>query len=149
MPLIFLPFEMIIVEELQYIFFKNKYEENDKLVHFKKLEENETEKKIKTIQYDNDTDYIDRQTIDLALNSEIQLRSTIPGDSPSNWRTESLNRTLLNKARCMILYSGLAKSFWAEDVAMAAYINNRIPKHSLNRKIQKKSGQAKPLILLF
>ena len=43
-----------------------------------------------------------------------------------------MNRTLLDKARCMLAESKLPKRFWAEAIATSAYIANRSPKTSLN-----------------
>ncbi|CAG4958833.1 unnamed protein product [Colias eurytheme] len=46
--------------------------------------------------------------------------------------SERMNRTLIERAKCMLLNSGLQKDFWAEAVTTAAYIVNRSPTRSLS-----------------
>lgn len=48
-----------------------------------------------------------------------------------NGLAERMNRTLVEKAKCMIFDADLTKSFWAEAVATAAYIVNRSPTKGL------------------
>ena len=38
-----------------------------------------------------------------------------------------MNRTLLNKVRCMLVSAGLSKYFWGEALATATYLVNRSP----------------------
>ena len=45
-----------------------------------------------------------------------------------------MNRTLLEKARCMISQAGLGKEFWAEAVHMACHLVNRSLHSSLDMK---------------
>ena len=42
-----------------------------------------------------------------------------------------MNRTLIERAKCMILNADLQDTFWAEAVATAAYIINRSPTRAL------------------
>ncbi|KAL0342640.1 UNVERIFIED_CONTAM: Retrovirus-related Pol polyprotein from transposon TNT 1-94 [Sesamum calycinum] len=46
-----------------------------------------------------------------------------------------MNRTLLNKVRCLLISSGLAKSFWGEALLTAAYLINRSPSVPLLGKV--------------
>ncbi|CAH2103617.1 unnamed protein product [Euphydryas editha] len=43
-----------------------------------------------------------------------------------------MNRTLVEKARCMLFHANLQKKLWAEAVGTAAYILNRSPNKALN-----------------
>lgn len=45
-----------------------------------------------------------------------------------------MNRTLHEKARCMLFQAGLGKGFWAEAVKMAAHVANRSPHTALGLK---------------
>jgi hypothetical protein len=45
-----------------------------------------------------------------------------------------MNRTLVERAKCMLFDAQLSKKFWAEAVATAAYIVNRSPTKSVNGK---------------
>ncbi|KAK4388108.1 Retrovirus-related Pol polyprotein from transposon TNT 1-94 [Sesamum angolense] len=52
-----------------------------------------------------------------------------------NGVAERMNRTLLNKVRCLLISSGLAKSFWGEALLTAAYLINRSPSVPLLGKL--------------
>ena len=63
------------------------------------------------------------------------VSNTKPVYNPQqNGRAERMNRTLLNKVRCMLIESGLKKKFWGEAIMTAAYIHSRSPKPSINSK---------------
>lgn len=56
-------------------------------------------------------------------------------DSPqSTGRAERMNRTLVEKARCMMIQSGISNQFWPYAVRTAAYIINRLPASRRQRK---------------
>ncbi|KAL0442084.1 UNVERIFIED_CONTAM: Retrovirus-related Pol polyprotein from transposon TNT 1-94 [Sesamum radiatum] len=46
-----------------------------------------------------------------------------------------MNRTLLNKVRCLLISSGLAKSFWGEALLTAAYLIKNSPSVPLLGKV--------------
>ncbi|KAL0374317.1 UNVERIFIED_CONTAM: Retrovirus-related Pol polyprotein from transposon TNT 1-94 [Sesamum radiatum] len=46
-----------------------------------------------------------------------------------------MNRTLLNKVRCLLISSGLTKSFWGDALMTAAYLINRSPSVPLSGKV--------------
>ena len=46
-----------------------------------------------------------------------------------------MNRTIIEKARCMLFEANLEKKFWAEAVATEVYLINRSPSRALNGKI--------------
>lgn len=48
---------------------------------------------------------------------------------------ERANRTIVEKARTMLLDAKLSKEYWAEAVNTAVYLINRIPKKALNGEI--------------
>lgn len=51
-----------------------------------------------------------------------------------NGLTERMNKTIMNKVRCMLISSGLAKGFWAETTCTAACLINRSPSSSIGFK---------------
>ncbi|KAL0365526.1 UNVERIFIED_CONTAM: Retrovirus-related Pol polyprotein from transposon TNT 1-94 [Sesamum angustifolium] len=53
----------------------------------------------------------------------------------NNGVAERMNRTLLEKVRCMLISSGLPKSFWGETLVTAAFLINRSPSVPLNGQI--------------
>jgi len=44
---------------------------------------------------------------------------------------ERMNRTLLEKFRCLLSNAGLAKSFWAEALTYASHLINRLPSFAI------------------
>jgi len=48
-----------------------------------------------------------------------------------NGVAERMNRTLLEKARCIILHSGVNKKLWGEAILSSTYVTNRNPCRSL------------------
>ncbi|KAL0367337.1 UNVERIFIED_CONTAM: Retrovirus-related Pol polyprotein from transposon TNT 1-94 [Sesamum radiatum] len=46
-----------------------------------------------------------------------------------------MNRTLLNKVRCLLISSGLSKSFWGDALMTAAYLIKRSPSVPLSGKV--------------
>ena len=47
---------------------------------------------------------------------------------------ERMNRTLLEKFRCLLSNAGLAKSFWAEALTYASHLINRLPSSAIEGK---------------
>lgn len=96
--------------------------------------ENQIGTKIKCIQSDNGTEYINREFDNLLKTKGIRRRLTVPHNPEQNGVSERKNRTLMEMARCMLIESGLPPSFWAEAVNTANYIRNRCPSRSLGGK---------------
>ena len=46
-----------------------------------------------------------------------------------------MNRTLIEKVRCMRLQVGLPKIFWVDTIDTVAYLVNRSPHTKLNERI--------------
>ena len=56
-----------------------------------------------------------------------------------------MNRTLLEKVRCMLSNVGLGKQFWAEAVMYASHLINRLPSAALNGKTPLEVWFGKPI----
>lgn len=118
-----------------YVYFmKNKSEAFEKFKQFKNLVENETEKRIKILRSDNGREYINREFALFLEKYGIQHQTTNPYTPEQNGLAERMNRTLVEKAKCLLLNSRLDKPFWAEAVSTAAYIINRSPTKALEYK---------------
>ena len=52
----------------------------------------------------------------------------------NNGVAERMNRTILEKVRCMLFNSKRPKSFWTEAVSTVCYIINRSPSIALDKK---------------
>ena len=98
------------------------------------LMENQTGKKVKSLQSDNGREYLSHDFDEYLKSHGITRRLTIPHNPEQNGIAERRNRTLLDMARCLLLDSKLPTTFWAEAVATANYLRNRLPTKSLDGK---------------
>ncbi len=57
----------------------------------------------------------------------IRHELTTPYSPQQNGVAERMNCTLMEAARCMIAQAKLSDRFWAEAVATAAYLRDRMP----------------------
>ncbi|CAG4980328.1 unnamed protein product [Colias eurytheme] len=111
---------------------KNKSEVFEKFVEYKNRVENELNKKIKILRSDNGTEYKNNIFETYLKKHGILHQTSNPYSPEQNGLSERMNRTLIERAKCMLLNSGLQKDFWAEAVTTAAYIVNRSPTRSLS-----------------
>lgn len=91
--------------------------------------ENQTEKKIKRIRSDNGTEFVNEVMRDVCTKAGIIHETSVPYTPQQNGVAERANRTLVERARCMLSDSGLGKELWAEAVHHASFLINR----SVNR----------------
>ena len=59
---------------------------------------------------------------------------TVPDSPEMNGLAERMNRTILEKAKCMCAHADLPKSLWAEAASTASYVYNRLPNVPLKCK---------------
>ncbi|KAJ9557676.1 hypothetical protein OSB04_012290 [Centaurea solstitialis] len=109
-----------------------------------------------TIQYsvpewrsDNDGEFTRGNFKDFSSSKGIHCHYTTPGDPQSNGVAERMNRTLLEKVRCMLLTSGFPKSFWAEALNTAVHIVNRLPCSAIGGKIPEEVWRGKKTCLKY
>ena len=113
-------------------FLKTKDEVHKYILHYINLVENQCQEKLKTLRSDNGKEYVNEKVKQLLESKGIRHETSIPYNPQQNVRAERINRTLLDKARCMLIEAGLPKKFWVEAVATAAYLCNWSPKKCLN-----------------
>jgi hypothetical protein len=83
--------------------------------------------KISRFRSDNGREYMMNALMEHFEKQGIQMECTVPYTPEQNGVAERLNRTIVEKARCMLLSSNLPKSFWTEAVTTAAFLINRSP----------------------
>lgn len=83
--------------------------------------------KVSIFRCDNGTEFVNNDVKQFFTEKGIQYELTIPGTPENNGVAERMNRTILDKSRCMLLESSLNKSFWIEAVMTAVYLINRSP----------------------
>lgn len=106
---------------------KNKNEVFNIFKNFLSFVENQHGCKIKTLRTDNGTEYCNKQFDAFTAKHGILHQRTVPHTPEQNGVAERMNRTILEKVRCMLFDSNLSDSFWAEAATTAAYLINRIP----------------------
>ena len=88
--------------------------------------ERETERKLKCIRSDNGGEYTGLFN-DYCRSHGIQHEMTIPGTPQHNAIAERMNRTIMEKIRCMLSQAKLPKRFWDEALRTAVDVINLSP----------------------
>ncbi|KAL0404410.1 UNVERIFIED_CONTAM: Retrovirus-related Pol polyprotein from transposon TNT 1-94 [Sesamum radiatum] len=114
---------------------KHKSEVFEKFQNWKTLVENQTGKTLKALRTDNGLEFCNQQFSDLCEKFGIKRHKTTPYTPQQNGVAERMNRTLLDKIRCLLISSGLSKSFWGDALMTAAYLINRSPSVPLSGKV--------------
>ena len=113
-------------------FMKSKAEVLEKFKEFERIYSNECGARIKAIRTDNGGEYVSQAFKDYLAAKGIRHEKTAPYSPQQNGVAERRNRTLVESARSMISHAGLSKQYWAEAVATAAYVGNRVPTSAIS-----------------
>ena len=103
-------------------------------MEFHALVERETGKKLKCLRSDNGGEY--RGLFEAYCRTHgIKLEKTPPKTPQLNGVAERMNRTIVEKVRCMLSHANLPKSFWGEAVKTTVALINLSPSRPLKGKI--------------
>lgn len=106
---------------------KHKSEVFKKFVDFANFVEKQSDCKIKTFRSDGGKEF-DNKSFEIFFSERgILQQKTAPYTPQQNGLAERMNRTLLDRVRCMLIDSGLSRGFWAEALNTAAKILNSAP----------------------
>ncbi|KAL2235740.1 UNVERIFIED_CONTAM: Retrovirus-related Pol polyprotein from transposon TNT 1-94 [Sesamum indicum] len=106
---------------------KHKSEVFEKFKKWKIFVENQTGKKLKSLRTDNGLEFCNKNFSDMCEEFGIKRHKTNPYTPQQNGIAERMNRTLLDKVRCLLISSGLPKTFWGKVVLTAAHLINMSP----------------------
>lgn len=112
---------------------KRKSETLTKFKQFKTMAETQTGQKLKMLRTDNGKEYFNDAFSSYLKSEGVIHQSSAPYTPEQNGKAERMNRTLVEKARCMLIDAKLDKNFWAEAINTAAYIVNRSPCRVLDK----------------
>lgn len=84
-----------------------------------------------SLQSDNGTEYCNREFDHYLKANGIKRRLSTPYTSQQNGQSERKNRSLLDKARCLMIEGNIPQKLWAEAVYTANYLLNRNPAKAL------------------
>jgi len=104
---------------------KHKNDVLEAFKEFKNLTETQTGIRIKCLQSDNGKEYCNSKFDEFLKQAGIKRRLTVSYCPEQNGITERKNRTLVEMARCLLVQSGLAPTFWAEAINTANHLRNR------------------------
>lgn len=113
-------------------FLHNKSDVFTKFKEYKALVENQLNLNIKCLRTDNGREYLSNEFSNYLKKAGIIHQTSNSYTPQQNGMAERMNRTLMERARCMLINSNLQKQYWAEAVATAAYITNRCPTRALS-----------------
>ncbi|GJR44326.1 retrovirus-related pol polyprotein from transposon TNT 1-94 [Tanacetum coccineum] len=111
-----------------------KREAFGKFKEWKQLVENQTRRTVKKPRTDNGLEFCNREFEQLCIESGIARYLTVAEMPQQNGLAERMNRTLMDKVRCLLIQSGLPKTFWAKAACTAAYLINRSPSTTIEKK---------------
>lgn len=106
---------------------KRKSEVFEKFVDFKNTVENQCSNKIKILRTDNGTEYVNNRFSKFLRKHGIVHQKTCPYTPEQNGVAERMNRTIVERMRCMLFDSGLNEKYWAEAAVTATYLINHVP----------------------
>ena len=115
-------------------FLKQKSDVFSTFKEWKIMIEKKTSKQIKRLRTDNGLEFCSKEFNNLCKAEGTVRHLTVPGTPQQNGVAERMNRTIMEKVRCMISNAKLDKSFWAEAASTACYLINRSPNTAIEKK---------------
>jgi len=106
---------------------RQKSETFAKFREYKALVENYHDTKIKALRSDNGGEYTSIQFTKFMRESGISHEKTAPYSPEQNGVSERANRTLVGRAKAMILDGKMGDNLWAEAMHTAVYLTNQSP----------------------
>lgn len=107
------------------------------------LRHNQTRKKVKCLKTDNGFEFCHKQFNEF-YKEGIARQHIVQHTPQQNEVTERMNKTLLERTKCMLSNSGFNTSFWAEAVNTTYYLANCSPSSAIDYKTPIKVWSNKP-----
>ncbi|KAH9699236.1 Integrase catalytic domain-containing protein [Citrus sinensis] len=123
---------------------KNKNEVLGILLKWKKMVETQTGRKVKRFRSDNGGEYKNDLFLQICQDEGIVRHFTVRDTPQQNGVAERMNRTILEKARCMLSNARLDKESWAEAVVYACHLINRLPSTTIEGRTPMEMWIGKP-----
>lgn len=115
-------------------FLKTKDEVFKYFKEFRTMVEKQKNTSIKIIRSDNGSEFCSNEMSNYLKQTGIVHQRTNPYTPQQNGLCERLNRTVVERARCLLFDANLDKKFWAEAVHTAVYLRNRSLASGLNQR---------------
>ena len=114
---------------------RHKSEVPETFKEFEALTTADSGQRIGTLRSDGGGEYGSQEFEAYLKSKGIHHELTVSYSPQQNWVAERMNHTLMESARSMLAHAGLPDSYWAEAVATAAYLRNRMPTTALHQKV--------------
>ncbi|GKB16015.1 retrovirus-related pol polyprotein from transposon TNT 1-94 [Tanacetum coccineum] len=115
-------------------FLRSKDETPTVVIKFLKQIQVGLNKTVRFIRTDNGTEFVNKTLYDYYESVGIFHQKTVPRTPQQNGVVERRNRTLVEAARTMLIFSKAPMFLWAEAVATACYTQNRSLIHTRHDK---------------
>jgi transposase InsO family protein len=113
-------------------FLKKKSDAVNAIKNFTNLIQTQFNTTIKSFRTDNGGEYINSEVESYLADNGIILQNSPPYEHESNGLAERFNRTIVTKARTMLMDH--PKFLWAEAIACATYLYNRLPHRGIDNR---------------
>lgn len=114
---------------------ETKDEAFDKFKEWKIEVEAQTGKKLKCLRTDNGLEYCNNRFDCYCVSTGVKRHRTCAYTPQQNGVSERMNRTIMERVRCMLSESGMEERFWAEAASTAVYLINRSPSSATEYKL--------------
>lgn len=128
-------------------FLKTKDDVFEAFKDFKALVELQTGEKIKILRTDGGGEYVNGRFARYIAEAGIVHQRTTARCPEQNGVAERVNRTLVTRARCMMIDAGLEQELWAEALNTATYLVNRSPNCAVGMEIPEERFAGKKVSL--
>ncbi|KAK9184519.1 hypothetical protein WN943_024869 [Citrus x changshan-huyou] len=123
---------------------KSKDKVFDQFKNWKTLIETQTNRKVRRLRTDNGLEFCNKDFDDFYTKHGMVRHKTVRHTPQQNGLAQRMNRTLIDKVRCMLIHSKLPMSLWAEALDTACYIVNRSPSSGINFRTPYELWSGKP-----
>jgi len=106
---------------------RQKSDVTERFLEYKAWAENLHGMRIKALRSDNGGEYTSYQFTKILKENGITHEKTVPYSPEQNRVSERSNRTLVGRAKAMMLDNNLAEELWGEAIRSAVYLKNRTP----------------------
>lgn len=120
--------------KLWMLLLKTKNEAFDKFKAWKVMIENQTNRKIKRFRTNNGLEFCAKEFNNFCRNEGIARHKTIKDTPQQNDLAEWMNRTILERVRCMLCTARLPRQFWVEAVMTACHLISKCPSTTIGLK---------------
>ncbi|GJX01930.1 retrovirus-related pol polyprotein from transposon TNT 1-94 [Tanacetum coccineum] len=115
-------------------FLRSKFETPEFVVKLLKQLQVGLNRMVRNVRMDNGTEFVNKDLTAYYESVGITHEKTVPRTLQQNGVVERRNRTLVEAARTMLIFSKAPMYLWAEAIATACYTQNRSLVHTLHNK---------------